>query len=132
MIQFTVNEREFLASKEECRLATSHDDVPHVKPVSYIFTDDIFYIATDYETRTYKNLCKNSQVALVVDTYKHRAHKAVCIQGKTTIIENGDKFLEIYAKFHKKFEWVREEPWKEEEAPFLEISPVRKTSWGLD
>ena len=50
----------------------------------------------------------------------------------TTIIENGDKFLEIYAKFHKKFEWVRKEPWKENEAPFLEILPIRKTNWGLE
>ena len=102
MIQFTLNERKFLASLEECRIATSHEDIPHVKPVSYIFTNDVFYIATDYETRTYKNLRKNSKAALVVDIYKHGAHEAICIQGKTTIIENGDKFLEIYAEFHKK------------------------------
>ena len=132
MTQFSFNERKFLASLEECRIATSHDDMPHVKPVSYIFTNDVFYIATDYETRTYKNLCKNSHIALVVDIYKSGGHKAVCIQGKTAIIENGDRFLEIYAEFHKKFEWVRKEPWKENEAPFLEISPMRKVSWGLE
>ena len=67
MMEFTFNEKEFLVSKEECRIATSHDNIPHVKPVSYIFESDVFYIATDYETRTYKNLLANSQVALVID-----------------------------------------------------------------
>jgi len=33
MREFNERQIRFLESTEECRLATSHDDVPHVKPV---------------------------------------------------------------------------------------------------
>ena len=132
MITFTPEEEKFLESLEESRLATVNDLMPHVKPVSYIFDNDLFYIATDYDTRTYKNLKKNPKIALVIDIYKHGGHKAICIQGNTTIIESGDEFSNIYQKFHEKFEWVRKEPWKENEAPFLEIKPITKVSWGIN
>lgn len=132
MITFTVEEEKFLKSLEECRIATVNESMPHVKPVSYIFENDVFYVATDYDTRTFKNLKKNQNTALVVDIYKHGGHKAVSIQGKSTIIENGKKFQDIYAKFHEKFEWVKNEPWKENDAPFLEIVPITKASWGIN
>ena len=132
MIKFTPEEEKFLESLEESRLATVNDSMPHVKPVSYIFLNDLFYVATDYDTRTFKNIKKNPKIALVIDIYKHGGHKAICIQGKATIVENGKTFSNIYEKFHEKFEWVRKEPWKENEAPFLEIKSITKVSWGID
>lgn len=131
MIKFTKNETKFLKDMEECRLATSHDDVPHVKPVSFIFDDDRIIIATDYETRTYKNLSVNPKAAICIDVYDPKSHKAVLIQGDVSIIENGEKFRSIYKKFHDLFDWVRSCPWEENEAPFLEIIPTHKVSWGL-
>lgn len=131
-MNFTINETEFLKSMEECRVATSHDNIPHVKPVSYIFDNNLFLIATDYETRMYKNLLSNPNIALIIDIYKHGNHKAVLVQGKASIIENGNDFTIIYKKFHEKFEWVRDQPWEENEAPFIQITPTHKTSWGLD
>jgi hypothetical protein len=56
----------------------------------------------------------------------------VLVQGKVTIIENGNDFEIIYKKFHEKFQWVRDEPWDENEAPFIRITSTHKTSWGLD
>lgn len=132
MITFTTAERNFLESLEESRIATINDSVPHVKPVSYIFENNLFYVATDYDTRTFKNIKNNPNTALVIDIYKSGGHKAICIQGKSTIIENGDKFTEIYPKFYEKFEWVRKEPWGKNEAPFLEIKPKTKVSWGIN
>ena len=131
MISFDKKEIEFLKSMEECRVATSHGDIPHVKPVSYIFDDGLFLIATDYDTRMYKNVLANPHAALSIDIYKHGEHKAVLIQGKTTIIEEGSDFSRIYKKFHEKFDWVRDQPWEEKEAPFIEITPFSKTSWGI-
>ena len=32
----------------------------------------------------------------------------------------------------EKFEWVKDQPWDENEAPFIQITPIHKTSWGLD
>jgi nitroimidazol reductase NimA-like FMN-containing flavoprotein (pyridoxamine 5'-phosphate oxidase superfamily) len=130
MIKFTQKEREFLLSLEGARIATVSGKMPHVKPVSYIFDDDAIYIATDYSTRTFKNLKENPHAAVTIDIYKVGGHKAVLIQGKVKIIEDGAEFDRIYAKFFEKFEWVRREPWKAGEAPFVKIIPTTKKSWG--
>ena len=132
MIEFSPKEIEFLQSLEEARLATCHDDIPHVKPVSYIFYKNSILIATDYKTRTYKNLQKNPKVGIVIDVYKSGGHKAICIQGNVDVVEKGVEFQEIYKKFHERFQWVRAEPWNEMEAPFLKIIPITKSSWGID
>jgi nitroimidazol reductase NimA-like FMN-containing flavoprotein (pyridoxamine 5'-phosphate oxidase superfamily) len=131
LTEFTSKEKKFLASLEEARIATVHDGIPHVKPVSYIFHSEIVLIATDYNTRTLKNLKNNPNVAVTIDVYKSGQHKAVCIQGTIEIVENGMEFQEIYKMFHEKFAWVRNEPWSENEAPFLKIIPKSKISWGL-
>ena len=130
-MNYTIKEKKFLESIEEARFATVNKNLPHVKPVSFIFTDDSFYIATDYKTRTYKNVKQNPKAAISVDVYKPGGHKAVLVQGEIKIIENGHEFKKIYAKFFEKFEWVRRDPWKEDEAPFLKLVPITKTSWGL-
>lgn len=131
MIEFNKNEIDFLESLEEARIATSHKDMPHVKPVSYVFKDNIILVATDYNTRTFSNIKLNPNTGIVVDIYKSRNHKAICIQGKTEIVENGKEFKKYYDMFFKKFEWVRRDPWTENEAPFLKIIPTNKVSWGL-
>ncbi|KEQ57245.1 pyridoxamine 5'-phosphate oxidase-like FMN-binding protein [Marine Group I thaumarchaeote SCGC AAA799-B03] len=132
MIEFNEKETKFLNSLEEARIATSHDDIPHVKPVSFVLDENAIIIATDYETRTYKNLKTNPNSSVVIDIYKSGGHKAVLIQGKTKIIENGEEFKKLYDIFFEKFEWVRRDSWKENEAPFLKVIPKNKTSWGLD
>lgn len=132
MIKFTKDEEVFLQSIEEARIATSHSDIPHVKPVSYIFHDDFIFIATDYQTRTFKNLQVNPRTGVTIDIYESGKHKAVCVQGRVEILEKGQEFLEIYKKFEKKFAWVRNEPWKENEAPFLKIISTNKLSWGIN
>lgn len=100
-------------------------------PVSYVFEDDSFYIATDYGTRKYENILKNNRVALAVDVYSSVGNKAVCVQGRAKIIEEGKEFARLYKIFQERFEWVREDPWEEGEAPFLKVSPTDKVSWGL-
>ncbi len=132
MVLFSLKEIEFLQNMEECRVATSHDNIPHVKPVSYIFENETVLIATDYDARMYKNLLKNSKAAVSIDIYKNKGHKAVCLQGKVLIIENGKEFSRMYKKFYQKFEWVRDQPWEENEAPFIKIIPFSKSSWGLE
>ena len=131
MIEFNDKEIKFLNELEEARIATSHDNMPHVKPVSFAFVDNSIVIATDYNTRTYNNIKINSKTGIVIDIYKSGRHKAICIQGDTEIIEVGTDFKKLYNIFYKKFAWVRKDPWKESEAPFLKIIPKNKTSWGL-
>ena len=116
---------------EEARIATAHADIPHVKPVSFIYHDSSVFIATDYQTRTFKNVKINPKASVTIDVYESGKHRAICIQGKVKIIEEGQEFTQIYKMFEKKFAWVRNEPWRENEAPFLKIITTNKTSWGL-
>lgn len=132
MVSFSEKEVEFLIKMEECRVGTCHDNIPHVKPVSYIYENQTILIATDYDTRMCKNLLKNPKAAVSIDIYKNKGHKAICIQGNASILENGDEFLRIYKKFHERFEWVREQSWEENKAPFIKIIPFSKSSWGLE
>ena len=132
MVRFTKKEIELLQNNEACRIATSHDDIPQVTPVTYYFEDGFFYLATDYDTKKYSNLKKNNKIAITVDIYMSSKHKAVIVQGITEFIEKGPEYKQLYEIFYKKFSWVRENPWKEGEAPFVKIKPKTKTSWGLN
>ncbi len=131
LVTFSKAERDFLGHNEACRIATCHDSIPHVVPVSYVFEESTFYIATDYETRKYENIKENNNVALAVDVYSSVGNKAVCLQGRAEIIEKGKEFARLYEVFHQRFEWVRQDPWEEGEAPFLKVTPTGKVSWGL-
>ena len=131
-MRFTKGEEEFLQSLEEARIATSHDDIPHVKPVSFVYQDNTIVVATDYNTRTFTNIKSNPHTSIVVDIYKSGGHKAVCIQGQAKIVDKDLEFKKLYKIFYEKFEWVRKDPWKEKEAPFLKIIPRNKISWGLN
>jgi nitroimidazol reductase NimA-like FMN-containing flavoprotein (pyridoxamine 5'-phosphate oxidase superfamily) len=132
LIEFNQKEIEFLETLEEARIATSHEDIPHVKPVSFVYHENTILVATDYDTRTFTNVKSNPHTSIVIDIYKYGGHKAICIQGRTEIVENGLEFKKFYEIFYKKFDWVRRDPWKEDEAPFLSIVPYNKVSWGLN
>jgi nitroimidazol reductase NimA-like FMN-containing flavoprotein (pyridoxamine 5'-phosphate oxidase superfamily) len=132
-IRFTEAERIFLLKNEVCRIATSHDDIPHVVPVSYICDKDTVTLVTDYGTRKYRNLKLNKNASVVVDIYDSiGGNKGIVIQGKAVLIERGKEYNRLYQLFNKRFEWVRKNPWKEGEAPFVKMSPFNKASWGLN
>jgi len=112
------------------RLATvGSDGLPHVVPVCYLFEGGVFYVATDYGTRKYRNVRENPRAALVVDTY--RPHRAVMVQGEVEVLERGEEFRRIRQRFYERFDWARKDPWEEGEAPILKLRPLRKVSWGL-
>jgi len=130
MIKFTAGEERFLKRNELGRLGTiSPEGMPHVVPVSYIYQAGNILIATDYQTRKYRNLRANNRAAFVVDVYK--PNRAILIQGRAYLLERGSEFQEAYGLFYNRFSWVRADPWKEGEAPFVKIEPTHKISWGL-
>ena len=127
---FSRTELGFLKKNEVCRLATvSGTGAPHVVPVCFIFHEGFLYIATDYDTRKYKNILKNPRVALVIDVY--RPNRGISIEGEAEILERGEEFKRVLDLFYEKFDWVRKDPWGEGEAPFIKIKPLKKVSWGL-
>lgn len=71
-------------------------------------------------------------MALVIDIYDSANNRAVAILGTGEFIERGEDFKKMYDIFYRKFEWVRQEPWSEGEAPFVVVKLFRKISWGLE
>lgn len=132
MTELRSKEIEFVRNNEVCRLATSVTDKPHVVPVSYMYQAGYFYVATDYKTRKFSNIKKNPYVSLVIDIYKPNKNKGLTINGIARVHEHGHKFNNIYDLFFQKFDWVRNDPWKEYEAPFIEIGILSKSSWGIN
>ena len=131
-VNFDGKEEKFLRENEVCRVATSLNGVPHIVPVSYLYEDGFFFFATDYGTKKYANLIRNNKIALDVDVYGSSTdNKAVIVQGVVEFIERGSEFRRLYTIFLSRFEWVRRDPWKEGEAPFVRVIPNRKVSWGL-
>ena len=130
-VSFSRIEIQFLRSNEICRVATCKNNLPHVTPVSYIFNDGKFYFATDYNTVKYANLKKNNRISLVVDTVQNNKNSAIVIMGITISIQRGKKFENLYDLFYDRFEWVRDDPWKQGEAPFVMVIPKSKVSWGI-
>jgi len=131
MVEFSGAEERFLQRNELGRLATvTPDGMPHVVPVCYIYHAGSFFVATDYSAKKYRNLLTNDRVALVVDAYN--PNRGILVQGRGKMLERGPEFQGTYELFYKKFSWVRADPWKEEEAPFIRIEPTRKTSWSTD
>jgi nitroimidazol reductase NimA-like FMN-containing flavoprotein (pyridoxamine 5'-phosphate oxidase superfamily) len=132
--KFTEKEVSFLLDNEVCRVATSShkSNIPHIVPVNYIYENNFLYFATDYGTKKYQNLEKNKRIAIIVDVYNSSVdNKAVLIQGTAELIQKGEEFKRLYKIFERKFEWVRADPWKEGEAPFVKVKPGHKLSWGL-
>lgn len=121
-----------MSQNEVCRVSTSHNDIPHVVPVTYVYENENIIFVTDFGTRKYKNLKINKNISVVVDVYDLSGRNmGIVIQGKAVFIERGEEFKRLYQIFNRKFEWVRKEPWEEGEAPFVKIDAFNKVSWGL-
>jgi nitroimidazol reductase NimA-like FMN-containing flavoprotein (pyridoxamine 5'-phosphate oxidase superfamily) len=129
-VKLSQKEIDFLKSNEMCRFATaSRKGEPHVVPVSYIWDQDSPYIVTDYGTRKLKNLRENPHAAVLVDS--DGTQKLLLISGPVEIIEKGEEYKRLYKIFYSKLSWVKRDPWKEGEAPFIKITPTFKSGWGL-
>jgi uncharacterized protein len=129
-VKLSPKEIDFLKNNEMCRFATaSKKGEPHVVPVSYIWDEDSAYIVTDYGTRKLKNLRENPHAAILVDT--GGTQKLLLISGPVEIIEKGEEYRRLYKLFYSKLSWVKRDPWKEGEAPFIKVIPTFKVGWGL-
>lgn len=129
---FSQTESKFIIDNEICRIATAKNNIPHVVPVCYIYDKRDIFFATDYTTQTFHNLKKNNRVSLIIDIYdKKEGNKGIHINGIANIIDSGKQFENLFPLFYNKFEWVKKDPWNEKEAPFIQIFPTKKVSWGI-
>jgi nitroimidazol reductase NimA-like FMN-containing flavoprotein (pyridoxamine 5'-phosphate oxidase superfamily) len=93
-VKFTRNEEKFLLENEVCRVATIHNDIPHITPVTYIYENGTFFIATDYNTRKFKNLKVNKNIALAVDVYNSSVENKAVVR----LVSMTETVLLIYQK----------------------------------
>ncbi len=130
MVTFKDREVKFLEQNEMCRMATaSKKNELHIVPVSYVWNDGFVYVVTDYGTRKLKNLRENPNAAILIDT--SGTSKVLMVSGTVQLIEKGEDYRRIYKLFHSRLDWVKRDPWKGGEAPFVKITPTFKASWGL-
>lgn len=129
---FSQKESKFIIDNEICRIATAKNNIPHVIPVCYSYNNGDIFFATDYTTQTFHNLKENNRISLIIDIYdKKEGNKGIYINGIATIIDSGKEFVNLFKIFYNKFEWVKKDPWSEKEAPFIQILPTKKISWGI-
>ncbi|HEU4481414.1 MAG TPA: pyridoxamine 5'-phosphate oxidase family protein [Nitrososphaeraceae archaeon] len=129
---FSQKETKFIIDNEICRIATAKNNIPHVIPVCYSYNNGDIFFATDYTTQTFHNLKENNRISLIIDIYdKKEGNKGIYINGIATIIDSGKEFVNLLKIFYNKFEWVKKDPWSEKEAPFIQIQPTKKISWGI-
>lgn len=128
--KFKKKELSYLKSREICRMATAtNHGVPQVTPVMYTVDRNSIIIATDYGTRKFKNIKSNPRVSIAVDEYE--PNRAILIQGDCEVYERGKEYARLLKILFRRFEYYRENPWKEGEAPILKITPRSVRSWGL-
>ncbi len=74
MIEFNQKEKDFLNSLEEARIATSHDDIPQVKPASFVYQNNAILFASKLFLKvcciTFKEVFSPSKVKVHLISYK--------------------------------------------------------------
>jgi nitroimidazol reductase NimA-like FMN-containing flavoprotein (pyridoxamine 5'-phosphate oxidase superfamily) len=131
------NEIRFLDSHEVCRIATvsmeKDEAIPHVTPVVFMLDDakKSVLVVVDYGTKKLANLRRNPNVSLVVDDYNRSGNAAVVLWGRAEILEKGEEYRRLLKMLFQRFDFYRQNPWKEGEAPIIRISPSKTVSWGI-
>lgn len=131
MVLFTKAETEYIQKMDDSRLATvSPKGWPQATPIIHAFDGNHFYVAVDFLTQKAKNIEGNSKVALVVDKYE-RTPSAVIVQGTAELFKSGAEFRHGYKLLYERHAYYKANPFNENEAYIVKITPVTKTSWGI-
>jgi len=124
---FSKKEIEYIKSQPIIRIATaskSADETsqPDVVPVGFDFDGKYFYIGgmNILKSTKYKNILKNSKVALVLDDLKTITPwdlRGIKIYGTADTIDRDDGYMS--KTDHPNSHYIR-------------ITPIKKWSWGID
>lgn len=122
----------YLTKRKFLTLATSsHDGEPLTHPIAYVNIDDIIYFSTGKQTRKYKNILKNPNVAYSV--YDHTEHldevRSVQMEGIATPVTDKKITQEINEMLRQKFPFMAYLT-KDPDGIIIKISP--KTCYFID
>lgn len=132
--KLTPAQARFVESQDVMRVATSADSVPHVVPVNPLYdpkTGAVCFV-TDYGTRKLKNVEKNPNVALVLDTWKKLGNQGLMVVGRAAILHKGEEYMRLRALLYKRFPAYHRPglTFGEGEAPFICVQPEKIVGWG--
>ena len=124
---FSRNEIEYLKSQRIARIATvsmleDRSMQPDVVPVGFDFDGEYLYVGgmNILKSTKYKNILKNSRVAIVIDDLKTVDPwdpRGIRIYGVADAVERKDGYMNQTG--HTEHQYIR-------------IRPIKKWSWGID
>jgi pyridoxamine 5'-phosphate oxidase family protein len=123
---FSEKEIQYLKSQHLARISTvSPDDLqPDVSPVGFDFDGEYFYVGgmNLLKTRKYRNVLKNSKLALVIDdleTVDPWAPRGIRIYGTADIVTRQGGYMD------------RAHP-SSPPPSYIRVKPTKKWSWAID
>ncbi|KYK30402.1 MAG: hypothetical protein AYK22_03980 [Thermoplasmatales archaeon SG8-52-3] len=122
----------YLSKRKFLTLATSSKDgEPLTHPIAYVNKEEIVYFSTGTQTRKYKNIIKNPNVAYsIYDPTEHLDEViSVQMQGKASSLTNKKEINEINKMLKQKFPHMSHLI-KEPDSVIIKISP--KSCYFMD
>jgi len=92
----------YLSVVRIARISTVNQGKPHVAPVWYIYDGTNFYVSTGAKTRKARNIKKNPNVSLIIDSTDGMfKHKCVIVEGRADLSrkDHPEVTRKIYARY---------------------------------
>jgi len=95
--------KKFINANTHCVLATSNDNIPYCSLMAYINNEECtkIYMVSCSDTRKVKNLRKNKNLSLLIDSRQDKSPIALTVQGEYADIDK-KSYDPVIKKFLKK------------------------------
>ena len=108
------------------------DGMPHTIPIGYFRVDDDIYIGCRANTQKLKNIERNSNVTVLVQSGSSMQDiKGVMIQGEGAVITEPAEFLRL-SREAARWRGTPEDQWPTEARPgaaYIRVTPKKYISW---
>jgi PPOX class probable F420-dependent enzyme len=132
-------DRAFAERHRVAHLATADaTGAPHVIPICYVLTDDVFHFVVDEKpkrTRTglkrLRNIAANPQVALVIDDYDEDWTRLayLLVRGRAAVVEEPAEYATVLAALRQRYPQYRAMPLAPETHPMVRIVAEHRHLW---
>lgn len=120
---------EFLSQPLIARIATiGKNDLPNVHPVWFLYEEGTIMISTGKDSAKVRNIQRNPNIAVVIDTAEEDANKGVVSRGKAELVESDELSKKILLKYlspdDPKFHQLAQIP-----RVVIKLKPEKTFSW---
>jgi len=92
----------YLSAVRIARISTVNKGKPHIAPVWYVYDGKNFYVSTGTKTRKARNIEKNPNISLIIDSTDGMfKHKCVIVEGRAELSrkDHPEMTKKIYGKY---------------------------------